>query len=223
VTQTKKAGDKGAGLLTQVQGLAPASPYQGEADASSSMRRVRVRIPNSPPLIFSSHPERSEGSRRPFQCLSSITHPTDEFLPNRLFPFPRRKGLGVRLLEPRPFLLCHPEPSEGSRRAFQRPASVTHPSLRPRRCHRHALDAFPDPHLYLSEERSARAACNAARDGRGSTPAHQRRLFLHSGNSGWVELNPQQTLASLSFRGVKPLPNPLLGQGEGTSRRWNWD
>jgi hypothetical protein len=40
------------------------------------------------------------------------------------------------------------------------------------------------------------------RDGRGSTAAHSRCLFLHSGNS--------------SLRYVKPLPNPLLGQGEGT-------
>ena len=40
------------------------------------------------------------------------------------------------------------------------------------------------------------------RDGRGSTPAHPPCLFLHSGNSG--------------LRCVKPFPNPLLGQGEGT-------
>jgi len=38
------------------------------------------------------------------------------------------------------------------------------------------------------------------RDGRGATAAHPRRLFLHSDNSG--------------PRDVRPLPNPLLGQGE---------
>ena len=43
------------------------------------------------------------------------------------------------------------------------------------------------------------------RDGRGATAAHSRRLFLHSDNSG-----PRE---------VKPLPNPLLGQGEGIRRR----
>jgi general secretion pathway protein I len=43
------------------------------------------------------------------------------------------------------------------------------------------------------------------RAGRGSTPAYQRRSFLHSDNSG--------------SRCVKPLPNPLLGQGEGIKRR----
>src|SRR5882757_7629851 len=34
---------------------------QGEADASSSMRRVRVQIPNSAPYFFV-HPERSRGT-----------------------------------------------------------------------------------------------------------------------------------------------------------------
>jgi general secretion pathway protein I len=43
------------------------------------------------------------------------------------------------------------------------------------------------------------------RDGRGATAAHSPRLFLHSDDSG--------------LRDVKPLPNPLLGQGEGIRRR----
>ena len=43
------------------------------------------------------------------------------------------------------------------------------------------------------------------RAGRGSAAACQRRSFLHSDNSG--------------SRCVKPLPNPLLGQGEGIKRR----
>src|SRR4029077_1550767 len=42
---------------------------------------------------------------------------------------------------------------------------------------------------------------DSCRDGRGSTLAHPRCLFLRSASSG--------------RRCVKPLPNPLLGQGEG--------
>src|SRR5713101_8998217 len=54
------------------------------------------------------------------------------------------------------------------------------------------------PHLSLSEERSTRASCNEARGGRGLT-----HRYISSRCIALV-------------RCVKPLPNPLLGQGEGT-------
>src|SRR5260370_26863488 len=51
----------------------------------------------------------------------------------------------------------------------------------------------------------SRGRRDSYRDGRGSTAAHPLRLFLHSDNSG--------------SRDLKPVPDPLLGQGEGIRRR----
>jgi hypothetical protein len=59
---------------------------------------------------------------------------------------------------------------------------------------------WPCPHLYLSEERSARFLSRRERFNIGTLA----QLFLHSGISG--------------PRCVRPLPNPLLGQGEGITQ-----
>src|SRR4029077_9549665 len=74
----------------------------------------------------------------------------------------------------------------------------------PRRCHPHVAGApspSPDPILIPTSTCPRRGRRDSYRDGRGSTPAHRD---VHS-----------CTQAVAVLRCTAPLPNPLLGQGEG--------
>jgi hypothetical protein len=86
-----------------------APSYQGEADASPSMRRVRVQIPNSAPPFPLCHPERSQGPEPVLSILEGRSDASSS-------PF---------LTIERPYYIVRP---------FYEARHQTHSTLSPRQC-----------------------------------------------------------------------------------------
>jgi hypothetical protein len=130
------------------------------------MRRVRVQIPNSAQSFFRvilSGVCGVEGSEPALSILEGRSDAPNLALSGRGRRSSSMRRVRVQIPNSASLIFCHPEQSEGSRRTFRRPASVTQTSSRARTCRSHAVRIF-------TSTCPRRGRRDSYRDGKGAMP-----------------------------------------------------